>query len=158
MAYIDVLPLATVKNFLRLDAGQTEDDADITNMISAALNLIEIRTGHIAYSRNIDYENFGDNIIRIYDYPITAYVDPVSTDLVSNQARPGYRLIQVEGDVDTLTATVGYAADEFPTPLLEAAKQLIKEWYFGQDKEAATALIMSDNVKQILASWRRFIL
>ena len=69
MAYLDVITLATAKNYLGVDTSMTEDDADITKMIKGALRYVEEFTNVLVYARDKDYL-FQDCEVRVYDHPI----------------------------------------------------------------------------------------
>ena len=56
MAYIDVLPLATVKQYLRIDDTLTEDDTQLTRMIESALKYIEKHTNIHVVAKDKDYD------------------------------------------------------------------------------------------------------
>lgn len=153
MAYTNVLSLADAKNYLRVDI--VEDDADITLMINAACSHIERFTGHIFYSRNIDYILI-NGCARVYDYPITAVVTPTTVD---DYQKVGYTFYQNTNVTDeVLTLTVGYADPaDVPPGLIQVAKEIIKTWYFDQDKQIETSLL-PNNVIQVLYQHKRFIL
>jgi len=44
MAYLDIIPLADAKNYLKIDDSLTEDDNNITRMIKASLIEVERMT------------------------------------------------------------------------------------------------------------------
>lgn len=149
MAYIDVLPLARVKNYLRIDSGMTDDDAEITSMINAALRYVEKRTNHILYERPATYT--GVCQVKVYDYPINSIVtDPAPFVL--------YRtMYAIFPDVKTVDLTVGYGdVSNIPDELLQAALQMIKVWYFESEKQVNSTLI-PESVKEALDVYRRFL-
>jgi hypothetical protein len=153
MAYIDVLPLADVKNYIRVDI--VEDDADITMMINSAMEYIEKFTGHILYQRNMDYLLI-NGCARVYDYPINDLVSPTT---VTGYLKPGYKFYQNTNTTDeTLTLDMGYAlASDVPDALLQVAKEMIKVWYFDQDKQIETSLI-PNNVMNVLYTYKRHLI
>ena len=51
MTYNEILPLATVKNYLRLDSSFTADDQDIERMVRSAFGIIEKQTDRMATLR-----------------------------------------------------------------------------------------------------------
>lgn len=149
MAYIDVLPLERVKNYLRIDSGMTDDDAEITSMINAALRYVEKRTNHILYERPATYT--GVCQVKVYDYPINSIVtDPAPFVL--------YRtMYAIFPDVKTVDLTVGYGdVSNIPDELLQAALQMIKVFYYESEKQVNTTLI-PESVKEMLDVYRRFL-
>jgi len=153
MAYIDVLPLADAKNYLRVDI--TDDDDDITLMIEAALSFIETFTGHLVYQRNVKYLLI-DGCARVYDYPINTVVSPSTTKAY---LKPGYTFYQNDNTTDEeLTLDMGYAsAAAVPNGLIQIAKVMVKTWYYDQDKQIETTL-MPNNVMQVLHQFKRHVL
>lgn len=148
MTYNEILPLAEVKNYLRLDDDFTEDDAAIERMVRSALGFIEKRTNHIFQLReNVEYFRNGSRYLDIYDFPLT-YSGDLTKLAYSNKVR---------FDVDSVTIdSVGYASrSSVPDALIDAALQMIKVWYFESEKQSNTTLV-PDNVHQILAAYRRF--
>lgn len=148
MTYNEILPLAEVKNYLRLDDDFTEDDTAIERMVRSALGFIEMRTNHIFQSKsNVDYHRSNQLYLDIYDYPIT-YTGDHTALTYSNKVR---------FDADSVTIdTVGYASRaDVPDALIDAALQMIKCFYYESEKQVNTTLV-PDNVHQILAAYRRF--
>lgn len=149
MGYIDVLPLARVKNYLRIDSGMTDDDAEITSMINAALRYVEKRTNHILYERPATYT--GVCQVKVYDYPINSIVtDPAPFVL--------YRtMYAIFPDVKTVDLTVGYGdVSNVPDIFLQEALQIIKVWYYESEKQVNSTLI-PESVKEALDVYRRFL-
>ena len=93
MAYINVITLADAKNYLRIDDTLTEDDAQITRMIKAALSYVENYTGHLVYARDKDYRLI-DGKVTVYDYPINSEVT-VDLDVENKTLHKNYTLEQV---------------------------------------------------------------
>ena len=148
MTYNEILPLAEVKNYLRVDDDFTEDDLAIERMVRSALGFIEQRTNHIFQSRqNVEYFRNGSRYLDIYDYPLT-YSGDLTKLSYSNKVR---------FDADNVTIdSVGYASrEDVPDALIEAALQIIKVFYYEAEKQVNTTLI-PDAVNQILAAYRRF--
>lgn len=148
MTYNEILPLAEVKNYLRLDEDFTEDDLAIERMVRSALGFIEKRTNHIFQQKTgVEYFRNGSRYLDVYDYPIKYTGD--LTDLpYSNKVR---------FDADSVTIdSVGYASRAgVPDALIDAALQMIKVFYYEQEKQVNTTLI-PDSVNQILSQYRRF--
>lgn len=148
MTYNEILPLEEVKNYLRLDEDFTEDDLAIERMVRSALGFIEMRTNHIFQSKSdVDYHRSNQLYLDIYDYPLT-YTGDHTALTYSNKVR---------FDADSVTIdSVGYASRaDVPDALIDAALQIIKVFYYEQEKQVNTTLV-PDNVHQILAAYRRF--
>lgn len=146
MTYNEILPLAEVKNYLRIDDDFTEDDLAIERMVRSALQFIEKRANHIFQQREATYYRNHSQYIDIYDYPV--YYSGNLTKL--NYAD------KVRFDADSVTVTIGYAnRDEVPEPLIEAALQMIKVFFYEAEKQVNTTLI-PESVHQILNDFRRF--
>ena len=127
MAYIDFLPLAEVKNHLRIDASFTDDDSALTRMVGSALQYIEMHTGHIFGERTKTYRRNVYGFIDIIDYPVTYTGDLVRMDYAG----------KVRFDADELTLNVGYASRSLvPDGLIEAALMMIDAWYYSEDKRS----------------------
>lgn len=143
--YIDVLPLDEVKLFLKIDDGQNETDAEITQMINAALRFIELRTNIIMYARDKDY--FGCPTVNVYDYPI-------NTPSVGTQ----YNYFSCVPTVDNkVTLNVGYVDPaDVPADLKEAALQMVKVWFYESESKVNTSLIPT-NVIEVIDANKRFI-
>ena len=86
MAYIDIIPLADAKVYLRIDDTLTEDDAQITRMISAALSYVENYTNHILVSADKTYRMV-NGFVRVYDYPINSVVSPLANVYATGTAQ-----------------------------------------------------------------------
>lgn len=149
MAYIDVITLARAKNYLRIDSGMTEDDAEITSMINAALSYIEKRTNHLVYSRTKTYT--GACQVKVYDYPINSIVTNPAPMVVY------FSTYAVFPDVKTVDLSVGYTnASNVPDELIQAALQMIKVWYYESEKQVNSTLI-PESVKEAIDIYRRFL-
>lgn len=151
MTYNEVIPLAEVKNYLRVDDDFKEDDLAIERMVRSALQFIEKRTNHI-FQLQTAKEYFGSptkcsDYIDVYDYPIT-YTGDVIKLTYANKTR-------FKADNITLDS-VGYASrEDVPDALIDAALQIIKVFYFEAEKQSNTTLV-PENVHQILGAYRRF--
>lgn len=146
MTYNEILPLAEVKNYLRLEEDFTEDDTAIERMVRSALEFIEKRTNHIFQLRtDVNYTSNG-NCITVFDYPIRYSGDDVVL----------YYSDKVVFHSKSIIADVGYLSiDDVPSALIDAALQMIKVWYFEAEKQANTTLL-PENVLQIINTYRRF--
>jgi len=147
--YIDVISLAQAKLYLKIDALQTETDAEITSMIKSSLSFIEKRTGHIFKTRNKTYYSCAlVNSIIVYDYPII-------------DAPTGTQVRQLNSIVPTIDGsvilTLGYSdIDDIPNELIDAALQLIKVWFYESETQSNSTLIPL-SVMQAIDVNRRFV-
>lgn len=148
MSYLTVLPLARVKNYLRIDTDMTDDDSEITSMINASLSYIEKRTNHILYARQKVYN--GSCQVKVYDYPINSITtDPAPFYLTRE-------LYTIYPDVKTVELNVGYGVYLVPDELIQAALQMIKVWYYESEKQVNSTLI-PESVKEVVEIYRRFL-
>lgn len=146
MTYNEILPLAEVKNYLRIDDDFTDDDAAIERMVRSALQFIEKRTNHIFQQREAMYFRNHSQYIDIYDYPVHYSGNLTKLDYAD----------KVRFDSDSVMVTVGYESREkVPEPLIEAALQMIKVFFYEAEKQVNTTLL-PESVHQILNDYRRF--
>lgn len=148
MAYLDVLPLARVLNYLRVDEDLEDDDNEITSMIKAACIFVEKRTNHIFYAREVVYKG---HPVKVYDYPINDIVSPADPVVIH------YSLFDVYPNETEVTLNVGYEdPTDVPDELLQACLQMIKVWYYESEKQVNTTLI-PESVMQAIDINRRFL-
>ena len=151
MAFIDVVTLAEAKQFLRVDDGFTADDDLITMLINVAGEYVERHTNHRLYSRNKDYVVVGSEK-RVYDYPITAVVDPADSgdyEVTNYETYDVYELSQ-----ESMTLTVGYALPaDVPAGLKLEMLNIIDNLYQGNEDEDE-----SDKIDRRLAKYKRHII
>ena len=139
MAYTDVITLADAKLYLRIDDTLTDDDAQITRMISSALSYVEKWTNVLVYARNKDYL-IVDGIIRVYDYPINSVVSPDEADMTITRK--------------TLY-TIYVDPDDVPQELKDVALEIIDNMYYRNDwKNMGLSPLSID----ILNKHKRFII
>ena len=149
MAYLDVISLERAKNYLRIDEGLTEDDAEITSMITAALRYVEKRTNHLVYSREATYK--GVCQVKVYDYPINS----ITTDPAPFVCY--FSTYAVFPNDKTVDLNVGYDDPaDVPDEIIQAALQMIKVWYYESEKQVNSTLI-PESVKEALDVYRRFL-
>lgn len=148
MTYLEVLPLAEVKNYLRLDEEFIEDDFAIERMIKSALQFIEKRTNHIfEIKEGVIYSN-DEGKITIFDYPIR-FSNPDNVNIL-------YYSDSVKVFSNSIVASIGYLdSRDVPSALIDAALQMIKVWYYESEKQVNTTLL-PENVNQIINTYRRF--
>lgn len=167
MSYLTVLPLADAKNYLKVEHSDT--DSEITAMIQAAGEHIEITTGHILYSRDQTYRLDEKDCIRVHDYPITAVVKGLDKDGadVALTRETNYDYVErplhtyyygIDSDAVSLVLTAGYvSASDVPKSLVEAMKMIVKALYYSTDAETIDdALPLS--VKMLMSKYKRFVL
>jgi len=156
MAYLDVIPLATAKNYLRVDDSLTADDADITRMIHAALRHIEKETNILVYQRNVTYLAV-NGCAKVYDAPITAVVTPTDYDNDLTERYQNYNNYYYGSDTFDLTLTVGYAnPSDVPDELVQVALEMIDIMYYSPEKSYKKDI--SELSKEVLNDLKRFIL
>ncbi len=153
--YENILPLAEVKRYLRLDADYDDEDDDIGRMVNSAFGYIEKQTNHIFRAQDKTYNALNIdgcyNDINVFDYP-------VNTTEFPEDVHPLYYsgFIKFVGNA-SVTLNVGYASrSEAPEDLIQCALQMIEVFYYGAEKNENTTLL-PQSVKQIIDTNRRFI-
>ena len=156
MAYLDVIPLATAKNYLRVDIDQTEDDADITRMIKGSLRKVEEFTNVMVYARDKDFL-LQDCIKRVYDYPINTLNTP--TDAVTT-LRGLYNIYTVtDATVNYVNLNVGYTDPlDVPEELIDVALEMIDLSYYGAKEDGAVKKQLSQESMDSLHLNKRFFI
>lgn len=155
--YENILSLEDAKRYLRLDSDFTADDCDIEMMIESAFDFISKHTNYIFSPHDKTYNGVkgwydGCEPLVIFDYPIntTEFGDKV----------PLYYSGFVKFlNTESITLNVGFASnsdDNFPTPLLMCAKQMISVYYYQAEKNVDNTL-MPPNVMETIDTYRRFI-
>ena len=152
MAYLDIIPLADAKVYLRIDDTLTEDDAQITRMIKGALSYIERSTNVMLYARDVIY-NVSDNAVKVYDYPINSEV----ANVLDSEVKSLYT--NYTSEESTITLNVGYVdVADIPQELIEVAYVLIKNMYYEKENNK-TILDSIDSLTELtLSNYKRFIL
>jgi hypothetical protein len=148
MSYLNVITLERAKNYLRIDLGNSDDDAEITSMIKASLRFIEKRTNHIMFEQNKTYK--GVCQVKVYDFPINSIVTtptPFNVD---------YSLFKIFPNDKEVVLNVGYAINTVPDDLIQAALQMLKVWYYESEKQVNTTLIPM-SVHEVLDIYKRFM-
>ncbi len=148
--YTDVISLDRAKLYLKVDAGQSETDAEITQMINSSLAIIEKRTNHIFKTKDKVYYKDCELVqqVKVYDYPI----QDAPTDTI---VRPLYSIVPTVNDVVTLE--VGYTdVDDIPTELIDCALSIINFWFYNSETKGAENSIPKF-VEMTLDQNRRFL-
>jgi hypothetical protein len=148
--YTDVISLETAKLYLKVDAGQTETDAEITQMINSSLAYIEKRTNHIFKTKSKIY--YKDCALveqtKIYDYPIQNA--PTETEI-----RPLYSIVPTVNGFVSLE--VGYTdIDDIPIELIDCALSIINFWFYNSETKGADNSI-PNFVQMAIDQNRRFL-
>jgi hypothetical protein len=153
---LDIIPLADAKTYLGVD--DTSRDAEITQMIKAALSFIERNTNYIMEAVDKTYL-LRDGCVRVYDYPInTADVDLDETVTRTNKAT--YSIYEDSSTAKTITLNVG--GTTIPNDLIQAGYLLLE--HFFNEKETGNRLYTLDTTRfpvasmQIIEKNKRFIL
>ena len=153
MAYIDVITLADAKLYLRVDDTLTEDDAQITRMINAALSYVEKYTNVIVFARDKEYR-LTDGCVKVYDYTINS---EVTADLTA-ESKTLYTNYTLGSDNALIELNVGYVtASDVPAELLEAAFEIIDIYYYGKES-GKTMADLSPMSRQGLDQFKRFLM
>jgi len=127
----NVITLEEAKEFLKVDFDN--DDLIITNLIKAAVGIIEKKTSYMLYERN--EISFVSNCDKIYKYPfsLSESEDNDNYTIIANRL---YSSINIIGGIEYPTQgrgvelTLGYNDPSLiPSPLREACLRLITYWY-----------------------------
>ena len=154
MAYIDIIPLADAKVYLRIDDTLTEDDAQITRMINAALSYVERYTNYVLFAQNKEYRLIS-GCVSVYDYPINS---EVTADLISEN-KTLYTNYTLGSTNDLITLNVGYAViTDIPQELIEVAYEIIELMYYEKETNKSHLNSLSSLSTMILNQYKRFIL
>lgn len=154
MSALDVIPLASAKDWLRVDFN--DEDAKITELIKTAVEWVEKYTGKYLWRRNITYkvqpQDRCNRYVVISAAPDLAIVsvNGITTDLP-----------ELNGDrlpIDLAAQTIVYAAgyegvDDIPAPIITAAKKFMalqyEEAIDGQDEQRS-------EIERLLDPYREF--
>lgn len=151
MSYIDIIPLADAKLYLRIDDTLTEDDTQITRMINASLSYVEKYTNHVLFARDKEYRLI-NGCVRVYDHPINS---EVTADLIveNKTLHTNYELGMTN---DLIELNVGYAlVADVPQELIEVAYEIIDIYYYGKESGKTMANI-SPLSMDMLNQYKRF--
>lgn len=150
--YTDVISLEEAKLYLKIDAGQTATDNEITGMINSALSYIEKRTNHIFKTREKVYYKDCALVqqVKVYDYPITE-PDPV----IDIEYRQLYAIVPTVDNVVTLTTGYEDLAD-IPVELINCALEIINFWFYNSETKNAMNSV-PDYIMSNIDLNRRFI-
>ena len=170
MAYIDVLPLATMKTYLRIDDTQSETDAEITSMINAAFRYIERITNVMVVQQTAKEYIITNRCVKVYDHPINSVVKGIDEDgadvtltFQTNYDKELKHLYvnyySIDSEAVKLVLNVGYeTASDVPDDLVQLAKEMVKLMYYEQETNQSFKDMLSPLSKDIIESNRRFII
>ena len=154
MAYIDIIPLADAKVYLRIDDTLTEDDNQITRMINVALSYVERYTNHMLFARDKQYRLI-NGCVRIYDFPINS---EVTADLVVEDMTL-HKNYSLGSDNSLIELNVGYAlVADVPQELIEVAYELIESLYYEKETNKSIQSRISTLSQLMLDQYKRFII
>ncbi len=168
MAYLDVLPLATMKTYLRIDDDQNETDAEITSMIKSALRHIERFTNVIVTLNATKEFSITKGEVRIYDHPINSVVKGIDdddadvtltykTNYYKTKKHFSTNYYSIDIDAITLVLSVGYTdPDDVPSDLIDVAKEMVKIMFYELEDDKSFKEALSPMSKEILNANRRF--
>lgn len=157
MAYIDVLPLAEAKIYLRIDDTQNDTDAEITSMINSAFKYIENHTNQYVYARDKDFV-VQNQCVRVYDTPINSIIAPASG--VTSERKNLYRNYTIDNpEEEILTLNVGYVLPaDVPSDLIDLAKLMVDVMFYQKDSDKPFKEMLPSWAQGLLSSNKRFII
>ena len=150
MAYLDIITLASAKNYLKIDDTLTEDDSNITRMIKASLIEIERMTNIHLIAKSKDYF-FSNFCAVVYDFPINTLTSPTTA---VREEKTQYSIYVAQALTDLkLVLNIGYVSvDDVPQDLIEVAYEMIDIMYYNKDSK------LSVIAKLTLDGYKRFII
>lgn len=162
MAYINVITLADAKNYLRIDDTLTDDDAQITQMISAALRYIENWTYIFVYKREKTYIMV-NGCVRVYDWPINDIVDvdgeTLTDEDMSNEQKTLYKNFAYGADTIEMILDIGIELPaNVPEDLKQVAFEIIDLLYYSHETGKTIKKDLSQLSLEILNFNKRFLL
>lgn len=169
MAYIDVLPLAEMKIYLRIDDDQNETDSEITSMIKSAFRYIERTTNIMVVQYALKEFIVENRCVRVYDHPINAVIKGLDDDdddvtLVykddfNRDLKSLYTLYNsIDINVEKLVLDVGYlTATDVPDDVVQIAKEMVKVMFFEQETDKSFHQMLAPSTREVLESLRRFV-
>lgn len=151
MSYLDILPLAEIKNYLRLDDDFTDDDQAIQRMAESTFGYISKQTNHIFTPTDKVYSNDLYGNVDVYDYPINTTVFPDDLTPLYYGDRVSFCYYGL------VNLNVGYLTRaDVPSELIEACLIIIDAFYYAAEKKSDMSVI-PQSAKDIIHTHRRFI-
>lgn len=157
--YENILSLEDAKRYLRLDSDFTADDSDIEMMIEAALDFISKHTNYIFSPRDKTYNAVSYPNDYFHCEPLVIFDYPINTTEFGDKVPLYYSGFVKFLNTESITLNVGFTSksdDNFPTPLIMCAKQMISVYYYQAEKNVDNTL-MPPNVMETIDTYRRFI-
>lgn len=150
MNYLDIIPLSEAKNYLKLNDTLTQDNANVTRMIKAALMDIERLTNIHLIDKQKEFF-FSNFCTLVYDYPINSIVSPLDT---VREEKSQYSIyVSKNLDDKKLVLNVGYSdVIDVPSDLVEVAYEMIDIMYYAKEYK------LSEMSKNTINSYKRFII
>lgn len=150
MAYLDIIPLADAKNYLKLDDTLTQDDGNITRMIEASLMQIERLTNIHLIAKSKDYY-FSNFCALVYDYPVNTLTSPTDA---TREEKSQYSIYTAQSiEEEKLVLNIGYTSvSDVPKDLVEVAYEMIDIMYYNKESK------LSNLAKMTLDTYKRFIM
>ncbi len=160
MTYISIIPLQDAKDYLRIDQGFTDDDAQITRMINGSLSFVERWTNIFVFARDNNYLMI-DGKISVYDYPVNSIEAPLPITDVVTERKTLYNNYSLGSDTVDLTLNVGHVLPtDVPDDLREVALEIIDLMYHGSKNAAGESIteMLSMLSIDILNKHKRFLI
>jgi len=159
--YIDIVTLAQIKTYLRIDDTGTRLNDELTVMIDAACLLIEQSTNHILKPKTKTIQSI-NRCIYVYDTPITDIVEPSDTDDFKESKRGLYSIFTLNNptndeDYYTLEYDCGYDdTDDVPETIKQAIKEAVRVWFYAAESRNIGAL--PESAMQMIHPLKRFFI
>ncbi len=160
MSYLTVITLPDAKDYLRIDQGFTDDDAQITRMINGSLSFVERWTNIFVFARDNNYLMI-DGKISVYDYPVNSIEAPLPITDVVTERKTLYNNYSLGSDTVDLTLNVGHVLPtDVPDDLREVALEIIDLMYHGSKNAAGESIteMLSMLSIDILNKHKRFLI
>lgn len=156
MSYLNVISLVEAKTFLRIDDGNTDDDAQIMAMINSAGQYVEQKTNHRLIPTSITFNVDSCGQVRVYDYPITAS----TTDFESTIKTDSYQVFEPKtSDIESGVWFVGYQDPaDIPEPIRTFMLNYVKVMYYDSQSNDNMRGHVPIWLEMMIEPYRRFIL
>lgn len=158
--YIDIVTLAQIKTYLRIDDTGTTLNDELSVMIDAACLLIEQSTNHILKPKTKTIQSV-NCCIYVYDTPINAVTIPNDSEDYKESKRGLYSIftlnnLTTDEDYYTLTYTCGYNdTDDVPETIKQAIKETVRVWFYAAESRNIVAL--PESAMQMINPLKRFL-